>query len=55
VFIVTINEPPHIIINTIPNSLPFELIPRFKILYKRLATEIAEDIESTGPKDPLTK
>jgi len=55
VLIVTINEPPHIIRKTIPNSLPFELIPMFKMLNKILTTEREGDIELVGPKDPLYK
>lgn len=38
-----------------PNSLPFEFMPKFKMLCRMLDTEIRGGRESVDPKDPLNK
>ena len=54
VFTVTTNDPPHIIRKTMPNSLPFELIPMLRILRSKTSTGKGGGRGEVGPRDPLS-
>jgi len=54
VFIVTTKDPPHMIRKTMPNSLPFELMPMLRILSRKTSTGKGGGRGEAGPRDPLS-
>ena len=54
VFIVTTKDPPHMIRKTMPNSLPFELMPMLRILSRKTSTGKGGGRGGVDPRDPLS-